>query len=220
MGFLKKLGKAVGGIAKKAAPFMSAIPGVGTVAGAITGGVGGLISGDGLKSSLGSAAKGAAGGLLGKAAGALGAGGKVGGLAKRAGDFISGGDGFDMGDLAQILKVGVPAVTGLAGMASSRKDSQASRDLLAQALASQQRGTDLAFSEFNKGEPLRDAARAGALNFFDPTNPFAINATSFVPGQVEPSSGGGVAQAAQPRKAKPRRGSGGVAARANSQELL
>ncbi len=89
MGFFKKLKKkvkkvarGVGNIAQAAAPFVGMIPGVGTVAAAALGAGGSLLSGDSLRTAIGS---GIAGGLGGLAGGALGGGGLLGGLMGGAG---------------------------------------------------------------------------------------------------------------------------------------
>lgn len=69
LGFIhKKIGKVIskiGGVAKKAAPFVGMIPGVGPIAAGALGGLGGLVSG-GFGGALKGAAGGAAGGFGGK----------------------------------------------------------------------------------------------------------------------------------------------------------
>jgi hypothetical protein len=69
-GAIKKVGKKIGKVATKAAPFVGMIPGVGTLAAAGIGAAGGLLSGEGLKGAAKYGALGAAGNiganLLGK----------------------------------------------------------------------------------------------------------------------------------------------------------
>jgi hypothetical protein len=57
--------KGIGHLAEKAAPYVGMIPGVGTLAGGVIGGLGGLAAGDGLGGALKYGAEGAAGGLAG-----------------------------------------------------------------------------------------------------------------------------------------------------------
>lgn len=98
LGGLKKIGKAVGGVAKQAAPFVGLIPGAGTIAGGALGGLGSLASGDSLGEALKYGAKGAVGGYLGSAA----LGGKgIAGL----GGLLKGGSGAS-GILGGLKKVG------------------------------------------------------------------------------------------------------------------
>jgi hypothetical protein len=67
----------VGHLAEKAAPYVGLIPGVGTMAGAAIGGLGGLAAGDGLGGALKYGAMGAAGGYGGAALRGLSTGGKA-----------------------------------------------------------------------------------------------------------------------------------------------
>lgn len=104
-GFLKKIGggivkglkggaKFIGGAAKKAAPIVGLIPGVGTVAGGLIGAGGSLLSdvGSGRRISLGQALKSGATGALSGLAGAKLLGGKgLPGLLSRAKGFLGGG---------------------------------------------------------------------------------------------------------------------------------
>jgi hypothetical protein len=97
LGGLKKVGKVVGGVAKRAAPIAAMIPGVGTVAGAAIGGLGSRASGDNLKTAIGYGIKGALPGALGKLGGL---GGVLGGL-KRIGG--GGAPSLDVGDLSKVI---------------------------------------------------------------------------------------------------------------------
>lgn len=89
MSLLSRGLKAVGKVAKKVAPVLGLIPGVGTLGAAAIGGLGGLASGGGLKGALQGAVRGGAGGLAGKLAGGIVPGG-VGGLINR---IVPGGVG-------------------------------------------------------------------------------------------------------------------------------
>lgn len=94
---LKKIGKAIGGVMKKAAPVVGLIPGVGTLAGAAIGAGGSVLSGNNLKSHLKHGAiggiSGAAGGLLKGSGGASSILSKIpggGSLGKGIGGLMSG----------------------------------------------------------------------------------------------------------------------------------
>lgn len=98
MSWLSKAIRGVGKLAKKAAPVLGMIPGVGTLAGGVIGGLGGLASG-GLKGALQGAAGGVSGGLLSKVGSAFGsgqqgAGGQDQGWLSRIGGFL--GDNSDL----------------------------------------------------------------------------------------------------------------------------
>lgn len=117
LGGLKKIGKVVGGVAKQAAPVISMVPGVGTVAGAAIGGLGSLASGDNLKTAIGYGVKGAMPGMLGKLAGAGGIAGKagsiLGGLKKVGGGSIGGSgalSGLPMPSIGKAPRGGVGGI--------------------------------------------------------------------------------------------------------------
>lgn len=157
LGFIGGGLKKLGGLAKKAAPFVGMIPGVGTLAAAGLGGLGGLASG-GLKGALQGAAGGALGGLGG---GLLG---KLGGVKGLIG-------GADLGRIAEL---------GLAGLGTLQAGKQQGRsDELAQ-LALQQSAADRAAREplrqqFMEGlGGLQGMERPDLGNVFGGTqNPFA-----------------------------------------------
>lgn len=83
---LKNIVKSVGKVARQAAPYMSLIPGVGTVASGLTGGLGALAEGKGisgaLKSGLGAAAS---SGMIGSMSGGKGIQGITANIAKQGG---------------------------------------------------------------------------------------------------------------------------------------
>lgn len=104
MSWLSSAVHGIGHLAEKAAPIVGLIPGVGTLAGGVIGGLGGLAAGDGLggalKYGLEGAASGFGGGLL------KGAGGGAQSIASLAG----GGAGGAIPDAA--LSVAGPAIIG------------------------------------------------------------------------------------------------------------
>jgi len=170
--FLGKLARGVGKVAKTVAPALPFVfPGIGALGAAAIGGIGALVDGDG----LGGAAKSAAAGAIAGAAGGAAKGAAKGGILGRIGKFLGGGDGFDLGDIGRIAGAALPAIEGVRGFRQAGQDSAMSRQLLEQAMAQRAEATALARSEFDAGAPMRDAFRGGAMNFFDPTNPFGVN---------------------------------------------
>lgn len=129
----------VGHLAEKAAPYAGLIPGVGTLAGAAIGGLGGLAAGDGLGGALKYGALGAAGGYGGAALRGLGTGAKiaaVGGSLLRGGVPSAGGAAAPAGDPSNPMdpgngnylygsdtapggQAGAPAAGGIGGYLSS-----------------------------------------------------------------------------------------------------
>ncbi|MFG1691137.1 hypothetical protein ACGF5M_03090 [Gemmatimonadota bacterium] len=96
--WFKKQIKSIGKVAKKAAPIVGLIPGVGTVAAAGLGGLGGALSGEGWRGALQGAAGGAAGSLgkygLSKVGSSFGSGGQDQGWLSKVGGFL--GDNSDL----------------------------------------------------------------------------------------------------------------------------
>ena len=87
---------------------------------------------------------------------------------------------------------------GMEGFRQAQQDRDRSRELTNQAISQSQRANDLAMGLWNRGQPQRDAFRRGAMNFSDPTNPFAN------PVSMAPSFPGGVTpQAPAPRRPSP-----------------
>lgn len=200
MGFwdsLKKGAGFVGDIASRAAPFATFIPGVGPVVAAGLG-AGGALMGqlndeDGFHGAITDVLKGGAiggagafgldkampllqgipgvGGVVNAAGGAGG-----GGILDAAKGFLSGGDGWDVGDVGKIAGAAggiFGAKKGYDAYKQSGKDSARSRELLEGALARANSAADSAQNEFNLGADNRAAFRQGAANFRDPTNPFS-----------------------------------------------
>jgi hypothetical protein len=91
-------------------------------------------------------------------------------FAKRA---IGGADGLDIKDILGLAGAGVGLYSGVKGVQQAGQDSSRARDLVNQAIAKAGGASDRANSEFAAGAPLRDAYRTAALNFRDPSNPFA-----------------------------------------------
>lgn len=126
---LKKGVQDIGGVAKKAAPFVSMIPGVGPLAGAGIGALGGALEeGGGLHSALQGAVGGGAGGLLGKIPGVSGMLGKVGSVlgqgAGKVGQSIA--DTYMPGgklDLGKVVSTG-GAISGMIGQNKQRKSAE------------------------------------------------------------------------------------------------
>lgn len=117
MGLLKKIKKGVkkvGKIVQKAAPALGFIPGVGTLAAATIGGLGGLASG-GLKGALKGAAGGALGGWASGAIGAAGggAGGIMGGLKSMGSSALKLAGG---GGLNNMVKLGGNILGGVSAL--------------------------------------------------------------------------------------------------------
>ena len=176
MGFLKGLGKILGGAAKVA----SLVPGVGTLAGAGLGAAGGLVSGGGLKGMVTGGAMGAAGPLAGKLlGGAAGAGAAAGAATGAAGktSFLKGLGG-------QLLK-NAPTIIGARGAAQGAKS-------MSRGNALQDQATQLKMREYADLGPVRQRAIAQALMgaakapnlasvYRDPTNAFSRNQAEPLP---------------------------------------
>ena len=182
-GFLKKIAKgigkgvkAVGKVAHKAAPALAFIPGVGTVAAAGIGAIGGLAAGKGLKGALTGALKGAGGGLFKSGIGAIAGkvlGGGGGGLEQSFGATGTGGGEGGGGGFRDFLSnlfgggKGLKALGGLAlggasikASADQRKSSEAFNqkllDINVQQLANAER-------EFDRKAPLRESGQAALI---------------------------------------------------------
>ena len=175
-GFLKKIVKGVGKVAKKAAPIVVLIPGVGTIPAALLGGVGGLAAGEGLKGALTGAAGGAAGGLAGGALRKLGAGKALGGL--------FGGGAPNLGDLAKlgIAGAGVVQSAQQQGKANKLLDQYAQQEA---ALQAQRAPLQQLFSQGIQKLPTQGPDLGG---LFQTANPFAR------PGTPQPAMAGIPAQ--------------------------
>lgn len=94
MSWLSSIGHTLGSVAKKAAPLVGMIPGVGTLAGGAIGGLGGLLApGGNIGEALKGGAMGAASGFVGKLPGVQSMLGKVGGALGSAGSAIGSGLG-------------------------------------------------------------------------------------------------------------------------------
>ena len=204
MGFfsgLKKAVKGIGKIAQKAAPAIAFIPGVGLPLAAGIGAAGGLISGGGISGAAQGAMGGAAGEALqshfmgpgggpGGPGGASGGGGAPGGApVPQAGGFWQpGSQGFDIGDVGQIAQTALPLIGGAAAIGASGQasaDSAEARRLAGNAVQITEEERMRALAAFEQNAPLRDAFRNIAMNFNDPTNPFArtLDQLGGVPGQ-------------------------------------
>jgi hypothetical protein len=107
----------IGHLAEKAAPYVGLIPGVGTLAGGVIGGLGGLAAGDGLGGALKYGLEGAAGGYGGAALRGLSKGGQalaVGTAALKGGvpSAPSGGPPVDANGVPQVMRNGLPSSVG------------------------------------------------------------------------------------------------------------
>lgn len=166
---VKGIGHAVGSVAKAASPFISAIPGVGNLAGAAIGGLGGLLSpGGGFKGMLQGAAQGGMGAL-----GALGGLGKIPGV----GGFL-GAAGNALGNIPGVSAMGnalgnIPGISQLGGLFGNNQAGK------------------LGFDDFGKffGSPGGQAllaggagALAGATGAFNPKITQTSNAATPVAG--------------------------------------
>ncbi len=178
MGFFGKIKKGIKGIgrlAQKAAPFVGMIPGVGTLAAAGIGGIGGALSGGGFKGALKGAALGAAGGLIGKIPGVGRLAGKIGGAVKGAGigSALKGVGGFlkDNPELA------------LGGLSAIQNAHQTSRF---EGLQNEQ--LDFSRKEMERQQQLRDMLMQRFQNFnsapqnFDQSAVFADQGNPFFQG--------------------------------------
>ncbi len=114
-----------GGIAKKLAPFVSLIPGAGTLAGAALGGLGSLAHGDKFGSILKSGLMGAAGGFAGSKL--LGGKGLTGDIFKKLGHLATQpnvlGNASGQLDLGKVLGLGA-AGANVIGANAQRRSSQ------------------------------------------------------------------------------------------------
>lgn len=93
----------------------------------------------------------------------------MGGLAK------FGGSGGDPKAALSGAAQGVGAQQVRKSIQNQRQDSQRARELVNQAVGQTQGGMDIALRQHRRGQPLRQGFRQGAMNFFDPTNPFSTN---------------------------------------------
>lgn len=115
---------ALGKIAGSIAPILGAIPGIGTIPAAITGGIGGLLQGKGVGGALRGAAGGALGGLGGGALqAALGGSptGPLSGIASQIGRSLQNPEGnLDLGKLVGVAGTAMNAI----GANNQRKSAQ------------------------------------------------------------------------------------------------
>lgn len=170
--------KLIGGLAKGASKIAGFVPGVGTLAGAVLGGGGELLSGGGLKGALKGAATGALPGFAKGLAGKLGAGNLVGkAVSALGGKGLPGSKGSLIGQLAT-------AVPGVLGAVSSMKaQGRANRAL--------QTSTDTANALLKEGAPLRTGANAALmarLNSGGPDLSFASDALNPYTQQFDPQA--------------------------------
>ena len=76
---------------------------------------------------------------------------------------------------------------GIDGYRQSQADSAEARRLTEHAMALTQQEADRARNEYAGGQQLRDEYRRGALNYYDPTNPFSTNPNiEYNPQPVQP----------------------------------
>jgi hypothetical protein len=214
MGFfsgLKKAVKGVGKIAKYAAPILAAT-GVGAPLAIGIGAAGGLMQGGNVKDMLKNATVGAGGAAL---AGGLGGGtlGKIGQFAKSGlGGMLKGQDGrFDLSDIGRIGQYALPALTGIQAYGASKqagRDTARSRELTEGAISATRGEADRAQAAWMANQGLRDSFRNAAMNFFDPTNPFARNLAA-APASALPGTSSGGPGTPPTRQAKPRGGKTG-----------
>jgi len=205
---IAKVGKVVGNVAQKAAPFAGLIPGVGPLAGLALGAGGSLLAGHNMATTLQS---GAAGGLSGLAGSKLlggkgvlgisgllkggagsgapadptGASAPTGGLPTSIGALVAEAQkrGISIGDLVKLGIGGAGAVSGI--VSSSKAGKQASDAYGRQAGIADQMNA--------RGAPLADAAQKGLLArlamgsnpYADRANPFTAN---FAPPPVAPAA--------------------------------
>lgn len=192
----QKVGKTVGTVAQKAAPFAGLIPGVGPLAGLALGAGGSVLAGHNLATTLKSGAMGAAsglagskllggkgiGGLLSRAQGAIGSGGAAagaegaaaggGGIPSSIGGLIAAAQkrGISIGDL---VKLGIGGAGAVAGISSANKAGRAADAAFGKqgAIADQMNA---------RGAPLADAASKGLLaRLAQGSNPYADRANPF-----------------------------------------
>jgi hypothetical protein len=77
------------------------------------------------------------------------------------------------GDAAKGGLEGFGTASTLQALLQQGKDSKRARELIEQAVGQSNEAADIAREEFRLDAPMRQGFRQGALNFADPTNPFA-----------------------------------------------
>ena len=117
---------------------------------------------------IGAAAAPIVGGIIGGPVGAA--------LGSAASGFLGGGDDSTAGKVGRIASAAVPAFQAVKSSRQAGRDSERSRALLDQAIGLSTGEAERAQAEFAAGAPLRQEFRNVALNFGDPTNPFAQRA--------------------------------------------
>ncbi len=201
MGLFSAIGRGVRGIgkiARKAAPFVGLIPGVGTLAAAGLGAAGGLLGGEGFRGALRGAAGGALGGLAGRIPGVgnliSGAGSAIGGafsgenpLARfdRSGQGGGGGGGGDDGGggfggairgIGGFLGRNAPTILGGVSALSNARDDTRTRgfedeqaDFARQSMERRRAMEQQIMSGLGQAPPSFDFSST----FADPSNPFS-----------------------------------------------
>lgn len=170
--------KKVGGLAKKAAPFLPLIPGVGTLAAAGIGLGGGLLSGGGLKGAAEGALGGAAGGLakagLSRIPGvgkfAQGAGQQLLGLGQPGGGFLGKVGQFAM-DRPELALGAVGAIQNAHAGNRFEGQQQQVRDFAQQQMAQQQAIQKMILDRLANRQP-----QDFGVDLSDPGNPFTRGA--------------------------------------------
>lgn len=179
MGFVKDaIGGVVGGVGDVLGSTVGKIPGIGDVVQA------GLpIAGSVLGGPLGGALGGAVAGGMGEEGGPTGQG-----ILQGAGQGLS---------TQQMLEA----------FRQQQADAERARELVNQGVDFSGQSADIAMNQFQQDQPLRQAFRQGAMNFSDPTNPFAQSAGAGMMPQPQPqldpriAQGGG--QPAEPQGPPP-----------------
>ena len=182
MGFwstIKSGVKGLGKIAQKAAPVVGMIPGVGTLAAAGIGAAGGLLADGNIGSMLKGAAAGAGGSLL---AGS----GVLGKIGQAAGKL-----GINAGNIPSLIT----GATALMDARQAGKDSATARRYTDAGVNLAQAEADRANQAWMANQGMRDAYRNVAMNFSDPTNPFARNLAMMGGGGAPAGPAGAVAKA-------------------------
>lgn len=206
---ISKVGKVVGTVAQKAAPFAGLIPGVGPLAGLALGAGGSVLAGHNMATTLKSGAMGAASGLAGskllggkgisgllsKGAGMIGSGGAPaaagapatggGGVLGSIGSLVAEAKkrGISIGDLVKLGIGGAGAVAGISSANKAGKQGDVASGKQA-AIADQMNA---------RGAPMAEAASRGLLArlaqgsqpYADRANPFTAN---FAPPPVAPAA--------------------------------
>lgn len=173
--------KLIGGLAKGASKIAGFVPGIGTAAGAILGGGGALLSGEGIGGALKGAATGALPGIARGAAGKLGGFGNI----LKKGAQLLGGKGLpgSSGSLIGQLATAVPGVIG--AIQKGKQQGRQNRLLQSQAdifgnIARTSQGL------LNEAAPLRQGANAEIMRRLSagrPTMDFASDRLNpFTPG--------------------------------------